>query len=317
MMQSKSCDLHEQKIVITGGAGLVGQNLLIHLLERGCTKISVLDKSAHNLAIAQQLHPQVAFTQADLSIAGSWAEEVRAADIVVLLHAQIGGIVSEEFYKNNVTATQQVLSEISDSAYIVHVSSSVIESAANDDYSTSKAQQESLVVDSGHACTVLRPTLMFGWFDRKHFGWLSNFMSMSPVFPIPGSGQYIRQPLYAQDFCAIIVACMEQKSGGSYNISGKEKIAYIDITRQIKAANGSSTLLLKIPHRLFYWLLKIYAIFDKNPPFTTTQLQALVIDEVFEDIDWESIFDVKATPLDRAIKATFGDSMYSGIRLKF
>jgi len=31
---------------------------------------------------------------------------------------------------------------------------------------------------------------MFGWFDRKHLGWLSRFMKKVPVFPIPGHGHY-------------------------------------------------------------------------------------------------------------------------------
>ena len=39
---------------------------------------------------------------------------------------------------------------------------------------------------------ILRPTLMFGWFDRKHLGWLSNLMVSFPLFPIPGKGQFIR-----------------------------------------------------------------------------------------------------------------------------
>ena len=41
---------------------------------------------------------------------------------------------------------------------------------------------------------------MFGWFDRKHLGWLARFMCRVPVFPIPGSGEYLRQPLYVGDF---------------------------------------------------------------------------------------------------------------------
>ena len=58
---------------------------------------------------------------------------------------------------------------------------------------------------------MLRPTLMFGWFDRKHLGWLARFMQRAPVFPIPGHGRYLRQPLYAGDFCDIIMACIEQR----------------------------------------------------------------------------------------------------------
>jgi nucleoside-diphosphate-sugar epimerase len=310
--------LGKQKIVITGGAGLVGQNLLVKLRSRGCQNIHVLDKSTHNLAIAAELHESVQFDHADLAEAGSWQEVLTDADIVVMLHAQIGGNIAEDFYRNNVTATRNILSSIPPAALLVHVSSSVIESSANDDYSQSKAQQERLVVESGFDYSVLRPTLMFGWFDRKHFGWLSQFMQAVPIFPIPGDGKYLRQPLYAGDFCDIIIACMEGSGRGeSFNISGKEKALYIDIIKLIKAANGSRSVLLKLPYRLFYLLLAIYALFDSDPPFTTGQLKALVIDEVFEDIDWEVFFAVTATPLEQAITQTFTDPKYSKIKLKF
>jgi nucleoside-diphosphate-sugar epimerase len=310
--------LGELKVVITGGAGLVGQNLIIKLLARGCNNLCVIDKSSHNIAIASRLHPGVSFVEADLSEAGSWQSILADTDIVVMLHAQIGGIIPEDFLRNNVTATENVLAAVSRGAYLVHVSSSVIESAANDDYSSTKARQEQLVVDSGLPYAVLRPTLMFGWFDRKHLGWLSQFMSAVPVFPIPGHGNYVRQPLYAGDFSEIILACIEKRPRSrSFNISGKEKISYIEIIQKIKAAKNSACLLVKLPYSLFYMLLAVYALFDRDPPFTTSQLQALVIDEVFEDIDWESIFGVTATPLDRAIHDTFTHPIYSKIKLKF
>ena len=223
-------------------------------------RLQVVDKSSHNLAIAARLHPGVSFVEADLSRTGPWQSILAEADVVVMLHAQIGGIVAEEFHRNNVTATENVLAVVPRSAYLVHVSSSVIESSANDDYTSTKAQQEDLVVNSGLPYTVLRPTLMFGWFDRKHLGWLSQFMSASPVFPIPGHGNYVRQPLYAGDFSEIILSCVEKRPPSrSFNISGKEKVAYIDIIRKIKAAKRSSCLLLKLPYWLFYMLLAVYA----------------------------------------------------------
>ena len=78
----------------------------------------------------------------------------------------------------------------------------------------SKDAQEKLVVESGLPVVVLRPTLMFGWFDRKHLGWLARFMQKTPVFPVPGNGRYLRQPLYAGDFCDIIMACIERRPSG-------------------------------------------------------------------------------------------------------
>ena len=41
-------------------------------------------------------------------------------------------------------------------------------------------------------------TLMFGWFENM--GWLALFMKKMPIFPIPGNGNFIRQPLFVKDF---------------------------------------------------------------------------------------------------------------------
>ena len=125
-------------------------------------------------------------------------------------HAQIGGIDRTAYEQNNVVATRRLVEVVKKNpkTYIVHISSSVVESAASDWYTETKEAQEKLVVEAGIPCVVLRPTLMFGWFDRKHIGWLARFMQRVPIFPIPGHGRYLRQPLYAGDFCDIIMSCV-------------------------------------------------------------------------------------------------------------
>ena len=170
---------------------------------------------------------------------------------------------------------------------------------------------------SGLKYIVLRPTLMFGWFDRKHLGWLARFMQRAPVFPIPGSGRYLRQPLYVGDFCDIIIAAVRREITGVYNISGQEHIHYIDLIRNVKDATGSRTRIQKVPYSVFWLLLKAYAMFDRNPPFTTKQLRALVTPDMFEVIDWPGIFGVPPTPLPRALEETFRHPVYSNVVLDF
>jgi hypothetical protein len=146
---------------------------------------------------------------------------------------------------------------------------------------------------------------MFGWFDRKHLGWLSRFMKKAPVFPIPGSGRYLRQPLFVLDFCRIIRACLEQQATGSYNITGRDRVDYIDIIRTIKRETGAGAMIVKIPYALFWVMLKTYALIDNDPPFTTQQLQALVTPDEFELIPWWDIFGVPPTPFAEAVRQTF------------
>src|SRR3546814_15539605 len=107
---------------------------------------------------------------------------------------------------------------------------------------------------------------MFGWFDRKHLGWLARFMKRVPVFPIPGSGRYMRQPLYALDFCDVIVACLRSRREGAWNISGLEKLDYIDLMRAVKRATGAGTPIVRIPCGLFRLLLQGSALVDRTPP---------------------------------------------------
>ncbi|KQU73645.1 MULTISPECIES: NAD(P)-dependent oxidoreductase [unclassified Rhizobacter] len=308
------------KIILPGGAGLVGQNLLPRLKAAGYTEIVVLDKHAANLAILGRIHPDVTTECVDLADPGHWQRHFEDATAVVMLQAQIGGTVLRDFVRNNVDATRNVLEAMNVHRVprLVHVSSSVVESVANDFYTETKKQQEALVLRNGIDCPVLRPTLMFGWFDRKHLGWLSRFMARVPVFPIPGNGRYMRQPLYAGDFCKVIVACIEGRvTRGVHNISGREKIDYIDIIREIKRATRARTLIVKVPYALFHAALWTWGRFDPNPPFTTQQLRALVAKDEFELTDWPALFGVTATPFADAIAETFNDPTYGHVVLDF
>lgn len=308
-----------ERVFITGAAGLVGQNLIPVLKRSRDFELVAVDKHAHNLEVLRKLHPDIEVIEADLAERGAWRDRLASCERVIFLHAQIGGVQAEAFERNNITATRACLEVMAGAAatHLVHVSSSVVNSMADDFYTRSKSEQEALVGEFEIDTCVLRPTLMFGWFDRKHLGWLRRFMERAPVFPIPGDGRYLRQPLYAGDFSAIVAAALEKRVVGHFNISGQDRVDYIDIIRKIKAINSLQTPIVTIPYQAFWLMLASYALFDKNPPFTTAQLKALATPDEFEVIDWPSLFGVRATPIDEALAETFQHPDYSKIELKF
>lgn len=309
-----------RRLVVTGAAGLVGQNLIPRLKAQGWREIVAIDKHPANIAILRELHPDIDIIEADLASEGDWIASFNGCDALVLNHAQIGALDEQPFIDNNVTATRNVLAAANEAGigYMVHISSSVVNSMARDFYTESKKEQERLVAQSGIAACILRPTLMFGWFDRKHLGWLARFMQKTPVFPIPGNGKYIRQPLYAGDFCNVVVSALRHpRPGTAYNISGREKLYYIDLIRLLKKSVRAGTPIVTIPYWLFRTLLGVYALIDPNPPFTTSQLKALVTPDEFEIIDWPTIFDIPTTPLADALEQTFQDPVFSKITLEF
>ena len=305
-------------VVVTGAAGLVGQNLIPRLKARGW-RIVGIDKHPTNTARLRELHPDIEVISADLSQPGAWSDAFAGVDAVVLNQAQIGGLEREPFVANNVTATEHILAAMAkhDVPYFVHISSSVVNSRAQDLYVETKTAQEKLVDACRVPHVVLRPTLMFGWFDRKHLGWLRRFMDRSPVFPIPGDGRFRRQPLYVGDFAAVIAAALDKQIAGTYDISGRREVDYVDLIAAIRRIAKARAQIVHIPYRMFWALLWLYARFDRDPPFTTNQLEALVIPEVFPVIDWPAIFGVAETPLEQALAETFLDPRYSHIVLDF
>jgi nucleoside-diphosphate-sugar epimerase len=151
----------DRKVILPGGAGLVGQNLIARLQARGYTNIVVIDKHKSNLAIVRQVFPDVTALYSDLAMPGEWVDHFENSDVVVMLQAQIGGTDYEEFVRNNVTATKLILEQVKEKQVprLVHISSSVVESVADDFYTQSKTGQEQLVLSSGIECPILRPTL--------------------------------------------------------------------------------------------------------------------------------------------------------------
>jgi nucleoside-diphosphate-sugar epimerase len=146
--------------------------------------------------VGRRFFPAVQFVCEDLtrSAVNSWHQLLEGCDACVMLQAEIGNTDPTQFECNNITTTEVVLRELKRCRIprLVHISSSVMNSVATDLYTTTKRRQEHLVLREWPTVVVLRPTLMFGWFDRKHLGWLARFMQTLPVFPIPGSGRFIR-----------------------------------------------------------------------------------------------------------------------------
>ncbi len=300
--------------MITGAAGLVGQNLTIMLRELGYRNLVAIDKQKNNLALLAQLNPGVRTVLADVAVAGTWMDELRDASAVVMLHAQIGGLEPEAYVRNNIVATDRIVDAVRRHhvPYVVHVSSSVVNSLADDDYTNTKKVQEQHFLASGVNGCVLRPTLMYGWFDPKHFGWLARFMEKAPVFPIPGHGRYMRQPLYNRDFCRAIEWCLRhQPQGQIYDLVGQDRIDYIDIIRAIRRVKGLRTPIVRIPRWLFALLLRVYGLFTRQPPFTAAQLKALTAGDDFRGVDMRQTFDFEPTPVEQGLKETFTHPVYA------
>jgi len=292
-----------KKIVVTGAAGLVGQNLIPMLINEGYS-VTAIDRNP-NLSLLQYLNPKAKCIRTDVSNIGEWQKEFKGAFCVVQLHAQIASPRKKQFYRSNVDGVQNVLDACKKFKVknLVHLSSSVAISSANDDYTITKRIGEKLVKQSKIPFMTLRPPLMYGSFDSKHLGWITRLMEKTPIVPLPGSGEYVRQPLYVKDLCNVIVELTKRKpKNKTWNIIGRERITYVDLLRIIAEVRGWKRLFVPISLPLFGFMLRIYSIITGKPMFTADQMKALVAGDEFQIEKWCEEFNVSYTPFREAIK---------------
>lgn len=291
------------KILLAGGAGMVGQNLT-PMLQAAGARVLALDKNAANLSLLARLNPGVETHAVDLSEEGPWMDLFEGVAGVVDLKAQIASVQAQRYERNNVRTQQCILGACRRFGvpHLIHLSSSVVLSVAEDEYSESKRAAERLVRAADVPSTVLRPPLLFGCFDIKHLGFISRVLEKTPLLPIPGSGRYLRQPLYVLDLCRVILKCLERgPSNDVHNLIGHERLDFIDLIRQIRRARELRCALLPMPLPLFSFLLRLYAWLARKPTVIQAQLDALIAGDEFPVEDWTEQFGVAYTPFAEAL----------------
>ena len=309
-----------KKLIITGAAGEVGFNLISILCSEYKNKYTIIaiDKNTNNLKLLKKLFPVINAVEADLAIKNknTWEKQFKNAHTVIQLQAQISSPNKEPYVKNNIDSVKNVIDacEKYNIKNLIHISSSVVISVAKDDYTKTKKIGEEIVVKCKVPHTILRPTLMYGCFDIKHLNYLISFFNKSPIFPMPGNGKYLRQPLYVKDFARIILNCIEPNKLKSknkiYNITGKEKIYLIDCLKEFYKERKQKKLFIKIPLPIFDLLIRLYKLLNRKTRIVPEQLSALTAGDVFPVIKWEKIFNVKPTSFSTGVKETVNSKYY-------
>lgn len=293
------------KIVIAGGAGFVGRNLIRVMLENGFKSdvIVVMDYNLDNLKLIDDYDVKTAIV--DLSRKGDWESELDDADYLINLAAQISSHDYEPFNLNNVKVTENLLDAAKKNGVkkIIHFSSAAVLSVRKDDYANTKLEGEKLVQASEVEYCILRPSLMFGPTDDKNIGYLINFANKFPFFPIPGHGKWPRQPIYIDDICLIVISLINDfPANQSYNINGKETIYFKDMIKAVLDEVDGFHFRLFLPVSVFKFVMASYQKIIGNKEFTSDQVDSLTTEEVFADYPWWNEFDIEPTNFQEGVQ---------------
>ncbi|MFN0205244.1 MAG: dTDP-glucose 4,6-dehydratase [Planctomycetota bacterium] len=257
-----------KSIIITGGAGFIGSNLVRMAIDRYPNhRIINFDKLTYagnleNLAGLEN-HPRYQFIKGDVAVPED-VERALAGDIEGILHLAAESHVDRSiqnaspFVTTNVIGTQWLLdlARAKKIQKFVHVSTDEVYGslgsaglftettpiAANSPYSASKAGSDLLVRAAYHthgfpAC-ITRCSNNYGpyQFPEKLIPLLiSNAVEDKPI-PVYGDGMNVRDWLYVGDHCDALLRVYESgKPGEVYNIGGNNELPNLTLVKTVLA----------------------------------------------------------------------------------
>jgi len=265
------------KILITGGCGFIGSNLVIYLLEqRPDCRIIVYDlltypASEENLSPGS-LQEAVELHRGDVCDRPALEDAMRnEIDLVVHLaaatHVDRSILDPTEFARTNVLGTQVVLDCCRAlGAPLVHISTDEVYGAADigdcfsedsalnptSPYAASKAAADLLVLAAhrtfGQKAMILRPVNNMGPFQypEKLIPLFVDRLMAGKEVPVYGDGGQIRQWIHVEDMCSSISACIGKfKSGNVYNISTGVEASNLELTQSLVRMLGASEDLIR------------------------------------------------------------------------
>jgi NADH dehydrogenase len=249
------------KVLVTGGAGVVGRALCRELLKRGvCVRVLSLPGDS----LVQSLPPSVEVAYGNVADYESIRPAFDGVDCVFHLAAILLSNDADAFEKINAGGTRNVVSACQDAGVrrLLYVSSISVTYPVLTPYGASKLAGEAAVKDSGLEWTIVRPTLVIGDGGGVEFRMFADFVCKFPVYPMPGGGVSKKRPVRSVDLVKGIAAAglTRDAVGKTYALAGPEVMTMAEMARRVLRQAGLRHWMVPLP----WWLARMLAVFKNR-----------------------------------------------------
>ena len=269
-------------ILVTGGAGFIGQRLIRRLVDEGREVRTLIRPSVRT----PQLPHGVAVEAAISSLADP--RGLRAALVGVDTVFHLAGVTwsdqSPNIRATESEGTRNLLDAAQDAGVkrLVYISHLDADRAAAFPVLKAKGIAEEFIREQSIPFTILRSALAFGPGDHFTTG-IAKLMAYLPrVFPIPSDGEMLLQPIWVEDLVSCLAWCLddEETIGQTIEIGGPEHLSFRHIAEQVKARAGLDRQLLSFRPSYLRIMRNFLRILAPKLPVSTLWLDYLATDRI-------------------------------------
>ncbi len=302
------------RVLVTGGSGFVGANLVTELLDRG-HEVRSFDRAPSSLPA----HPRLEVFQGDITDADDVAAAVDGIDTVFHTAAIIdlmgGASVTEEYRRRsfavNVTGTQNLVhaaQRAGTKRFVYTASNSVVMGGQriaggdetlpyterfNDLYTETKVVAEKFVLGqngvSGMLTCSIRPSGIWGRGDQTMFRKVFESVLAGHVKVLVGSKNVKLDNSYVHNLVhGFILAAQHLVEGGTapgqaYFVNDGEPINMFEFSRPVLEACGEPWPTFRVPGRLVWFVMTVWQFFHFKFGLPKPLLEPLAVERLYLD----------------------------------
>jgi len=259
------------KIVVTGGTGFAGKRVLSLLQGRGQIRCVTRDSEHFPIIEKQGFEPILADVKSKESILQAFRGCEGLINIVSLGFGDAENIVQAAEEAGILRA--------------IFVSTTAVETRLNAKSKMLRLGAEEVIKKSKLKWTLLRPTMIYGGQDDRNIFRLLRLIRKMPLLFVPGSGEFLQQPVHVEDVAWAIVNAFFEKTTieKTYNVSGAEAISFNQLIRETCQALGVKRMLWHLPITPVLWVCCMLEKFLAKPFLKEEQVLRLLEDKKFSN----------------------------------
>ncbi|HHT9120485.1 MAG TPA: complex I NDUFA9 subunit family protein [Candidatus Hypogeohydataceae bacterium YC41] len=293
-------------ILVTGGTGFVGRNIVRKLIQEGQPKVRCLVRRTSKREVLENL--PIEFCEGDITEPSSLESAVK--DIEVVIH--LPGIIRElppdvTYEKIHSEGTSNVVAASVKAGVkkFVHMSALGTRPDAPSRYHTTKWAGEQAVKSSGLPYVIFRPSIICGK-DDEFVNMFANLIRQTwPLpFPVIASGQTRLQPIYIGDVahCFVKAALDPKIVNKTYELGGPEKLTIDEVLDTIMKVLETRRIKIHVPLTMVWPMAYMMEKTCSRPMLTREQLIMLQCDNTCDITPMKKDFGLEPMRFEEAIR---------------
>lgn len=299
-------------VLVTGGAGFLGINLIRYLVERGCGTVS-LDTAPFTYPDPRD---RIVVHTGDIRDVAAVEAAMRGVDAVVHTAAALPLYPPDEIYTTDVEGTRTVLETARRLGVprVVHISSTAVYGIPDHHplletdpldgvgpYGKAKIQAEMIALEErsrGLVVPILRPKSFVGPERLGVFALLYDWALSGRNFPMIGFGHNRYQLLDVEDLCAAILLCLTlpaSQVNDTFNIGAATYTTMRQDYQAVLDQAGFGKRIIGFPVAPAIWFLRLLDRLGVSPLYkwvyeTASKDSFVAIDRAQTQLGWQPRF---------------------------